>query len=346
MSHRAAALCLFASLAGLAGLTQASPLETLYVMAQGGASGIMAVDTSSGDRRPVDLEDYPVVMTVHAGALAPDGRLYLAAVNAALGPTIIRYDPTTGRSTGISGHVDRDSNDPRGDGPELRPGVRSLALGSWAGLYALRSYHGPVAVDIASGDRRILSQSAEPRVGDGVAFTEPTDLVVESGESLVVADRLEGLIRVQLADGRREVAHRFPDIVEAPHRIDILPDGRLVHAIGRGDGGSVSAFDANLTGRTELSGPDRGDGPAFMAIFDLAVAPDGVVYVLDLGWPAIFTVDPATGDRRVISGGPDGRGEGPWSFIPNELPVLADLRVPPLPPAPRTPRGRIAPAIP
>ncbi|MCU0305864.1 MAG: hypothetical protein MUC56_17565 [Thermoanaerobaculales bacterium] len=346
MPHRAATLCLLASLAGLASLTQASSLETLYVMAQSGASGVMAVDATSGDRLPIDLEDYPVVMTVHAGALAPDGRLYLAAVNAALGPTIIRYDPTTGRSTGISGYVDRDSNDPRGDGPELRPGVRSLVLGPWAGLFALRSHHGPVAVDIASGDRRILSQSVEPRVGEGVAFTEPTDLVVESGESLLVADRLEGLIRVHLADGRREIAHRFPDIVEAHHRIDLLPDGRIVHAVGRGDSDALSVFDADLTVRTELSGRNRGAGPAFIAIFDLAVAPDGVVYVLDLGWPAIFAVDPATGDRRVISGGPDGRGEGPWSFIPNELPVLADLRVPPVPPAPRTPRGRIAPVIP
>lgn len=346
MRHGIISLLPLGLVAFAAGLAHAGTVDTLYVMAQAGGSGIMAVDTSTGDRTAIDLEDYPVVMTVHAGAVAPDGQLYLAAVNAALSPTIIRYDPATGRSIGISGYVDRDSNDPRGAGPELRPGVRSLALGSWGKLLALRSYHGPVLVDIASGDRTVLSQSAEPPVGEGVAFTEPTDLVVESGESLLVADRFEGLIRVNVGDGRREVSHRFPDLVEARHRIDRLQDGQIVHVTGRGDGDSVSVFDAGLTGRTELSGRGRVDGLDFLNIFDIAVGPDGVVYVLDLGWPAIFAVDPATGDRRVISGGPENRGTGPWYFIPNELPVLADLRVPASSPAPRRTRGRVSPAAP
>jgi hypothetical protein len=346
MRYRVAMLCLLASIAGQARVRADSSSPSVYVMAQTGGSGVMAVDVASGDRRAIDLDDYPVIMTVHSGAVAPDGELYLVAVNAALNPNVIRHDPVTGATIGISGYVDRNSNVPRGDGPDLRPGVRSLAIGPWATLVALRSYAGPVLVDVASGDRRIVSQSIDPPVGEGIAFTEPMDLVVESAHSLLVADRLQGLIRVHVGDGRREVAHRFPDIVESPHRIDRLPDGRVIHASGRGDGRVVSVFDADLAERRELSGPERGTGPAFLAIFDIAAASDGTVYVLDLGWPAIFAVDPATGDRRVISGGPENRGTGLWYFNAVELPVLADLHNPLPPPAPRAAGGRIAPVHP
>ena len=48
------------------------------------------------------------------------------------------------------------------------------------------------------------------------------------------------------------------------------------------------------------------------ALVDLAVAADGTVFVLafDGEIPAVLAVDPATGNRRLISGGAEGRGAG------------------------------------
>jgi len=305
----------------------AAEVDTLYVTAQASGAAILAVDVASGDRRAIELYDYPVIIQIRAGAMTPDGQLYLTAENAALSPTVVRYDPATGAVVGISGYVDRTSNEPRGTGPDFEPGIAEMAVGAWGWVHPLRSFLGPMAVDVVSGNRRVVSQSTEPAVGDGVEMTQPVDLLVESANSLLVADRFQGLIRVRMSDGRRTIAHRFVDIVESSHRIDRLPDGRVVHASGRGDGHEVSVFDRGLVELSRLSGPERGVGPDFVAIHDLVVGPDGTVYVLDLGLGpgAIVAVAPASGDRRVVTGGPQRRGDGPDFFIANERPIFVDL---------------------
>ena len=298
-------------------------------------SALLRVDPVTGERALVDLYDYPVVIDVRAGVQAPGGDLYLEAINAQSLVTVVRFDPTTGSVTGISGLVDRDGETLRGAGPDFQPGLRAIVTGPWARLYALRRWAGPMAVDIATGDRTIVSQSADPPVGSGVAMTDPLDLVAEHLGSLLVADRFAGLVRVGTGDGTRSVAFVFDNLVEAQHRVERLPDGRVLHAFGSGDSRSLSVLDLAHQTATELSGPQRGSGPAFAAIVDFIAATDGLVYVLDLGLRAIVVVDPSSGDRRIVAEDPDGADLGLLSSSARLVGATVDVQ-----PAPRRPSGR------
>ncbi len=238
--------------------------------------------------------------------------------------------------------VDGTSPDPRGAGPDLEPGAVAIETGPWGILYVLRQGAGPMAVDVATGDRTVLSQSVEPPVGSGVELLDPVDLVVEPGGSLLVADRFGGLIRVKPADGSRRTAHTFVDLVEGEHRIGRLPDGRVVHAFGAGDGLAISAFDRSLRVASELSGANRGAGPELLGIADLTVAPDGTIYVLDLVRGAVVAVDPASGDRRVVADDQNVSGDEVRLGLLSRGARLVGMAVPSVSPAPRTPSRRVA----
>jgi len=297
--------------------------ERLFVTTWRSGADVRVVDPVTGDRAALDLDDYPIVLTARYGVVSPAGELYLDSSNAAQLRVIIRWDPVSRTWTGITGHVDRLSDTPRGAGPDFQPGIVGMLTGPWGVLYVLREYGGPMQVDLVTGDRTVVSQSVDPPVGTGVTLTQPVDMVVEAGGTLLVAQRFGGLVRIWPSDGRRELLHAFPDLVEAWHRLDRLSDGRIIHAVGRGDGREVSAFDPGLTARAELSGPSRGSGPAFAGIADLAVGPDGRIWVLDSALRAILAVDPSTGDRRIVSGGPSRLGAGPDLPDQAEIPLLA-----------------------
>ncbi len=328
MIRTVAVAAVLAALTSPANAVTADPPARLFVTMTRISAEILVVDTATGDRTVVDLANYPTVIKVERAAVTPDGTLLLSAVNAAMGRIIMAWDPATGSLAGVSGYVDATANEPRGSGPSFDPGIGGLALGPWGVLYVLREHAGPMRVEVATGDRSIVSQSTDPAVGSGIALEDPMDMVTSPDGALIVPERLGGLVRVDTADGSRSLAHAFPDIVEAWHRIDRLPDGRLVHAVGRGDGREVSVFDRTLSGRTELSGPGRGRGPAFAGIADLAVAPDGTVYVLDVALGAILAVEPRTGDRTVITSGPLGIGSGPSLPPAGASPFLARFQVP------------------
>lgn len=299
-----------------------------------GAS-LLRVDVETGERSLVDLYDYPVVIDIRAGVEAPGGELYLEAVNALSLVTVVRFDPSTGDVTGISGLVHPDGTTVRGSGPDFQPGLRELVVGPWGRLIALRRSCGPMAVDIATGDRRVVSQSVDPPVGSGADMSDPLDLVLEHRGSLLVADRFAGLVRIDPRDGSRRTVFVFEGLVEGPHRVEKLADGRILHALGAGDGRQLTVLDSALEVATELSGPGRGAGPGFVAIADVMVARDGTIHVLDLGLRAILAVDPATGDRRVVADDPVGNDLALLSADARLASATVDVK-----PAPRRPAGR------
>ncbi len=325
--------------AGVAAVSASEPPAALWVAdAARLGSALLEIDVATGERSLVDLEDYPNVLTVSGGVQADDGTLFLGAVNAAQGVTIIRFDPDARSVVGISGFVDETSFEPRGSGPDFQPGLRGIVVGPWARLYCLRRFGGPMSVDVASGDRLVISQSATPRVGGGVELRDPLDLVVEPRGTLLVADRFGNLVRVAPGSGRRTTAFEFEDLLEGPHRLERLPDGRVLHAFGAGDGRSISVFDLSLRSFSELSGPGRGAGPELAGLVDFVVGPDGSVYALDLALRAVVAVDPATGDRTLVAEDPEGADLGLLSGDAR----LVGFALPHSPPSPRSSGGRVA----
>lgn len=284
--------------------TAAADLEPLWISDSRLGAALLRVDPATGARSLIDLYDYPRVIDVRGGVVSPAGEVYLEAINALSLSTVVRLDPKTGRVVGISGFVDPYSALPRGSGPGFEPGLTGMVGGPWGLLFVLRRAAGPMAVDIATGDRAVISQSVDPPVGSGVDLTDPLDLIVERGGSLLVADRFEGLVRVAPVGGSRRVASGFDDLVEGPHRIERLPDGRVLHAFGSGDGRLVSVLDRKLHGATEFSGGARGSGPDFVGIVDFMATADGSIYVLDLGLNAVVAVDVSSGDRRIVADDP------------------------------------------
>ena len=325
--------------AGAAAVSASEPPAALWVAdAARLGSALLEIDVATGERSLVDLEDYPNVLTVNGGVQADDGTLFLGAINAAQGVTIIRFDPAAGSVVGISGFVDGTSFEPRGAGPDFQPGLRGIVVGPWARLYCLRRFGGPMSVDVATGDRLVISQSATPRVGDVVELRDPLDLVVEPRGTLLVADRFGGLVRVEPGNGRRSTAFEFVDLLEGPNRIERLPDGRVLHSFGAGDGRSLSVFDRSLRSLSEFSGPDRGAGPELAGLVDFVVAPNGSVYALDLALRAVVAIDSETGDRSLLAEDPEGADLGLLSGDAR----LVGFAVPNSPPSPRNARGRAA----
>ena len=72
-----------------------------------------------------------------------------------------------------------------------------------------------------------------------------------------------------------------------------------------------------------------------------ARAPETLYVVAQSGGSTLLAVDPETGDRRIISGGPEDRGDGPLLYPANARPLLAGMRPPEDPQPPRRVRGRL-----
>lgn len=310
----------------------------VYLLARG-QSAFWEIDTASGDRRLLELADYPRVLALSQAVVTPTGELLFTASNAAQQHAVFAFNPATGGRTGVSGPIDGYGEVVRGQGPPLQPLTNGLALAPWGGLYVLRALQGPIHVSVATGDRAVVSQSAEPAVGAGHPLSRPIDIVLETAGSLLVMDEYEGLVRVRLADGARALAYPSTLFIEPPYRFDRLPDGRIVHLVPGTD--ALFVFDPRTGSDAPLSGRGRGAGPAFGALADVAVTTDGAAIVIGVAPSTVFAVDLTTGDRTVISGA--GRGAGEELPTGDDRPTLAGFAAGELPPGvpPRPVRRRL-----
>ncbi len=297
-----------------------------YVLARG-QSALWQVDLSAGDRRLLELSDHPEVMALGQASVTAPGEVIFTTTNAAQRHAIFAFNPASGSVSGVSGPIDVFGEIVRGAGPPLEPATSGLVLSPSGSLYALRSFLGPMGVSVATGDRSVISQSVEPMVGFGHALGRPIDLAIESAGSLLIMDEYEGLVRVRLVDGARTMAFPSTLFIEPPVRFDLPLDGRIVHCIPGTD--AVFVFDPRTGVDAPMSGRGYGSGHALGALADLAVHPGGGILAIDVGGPALISVDPATGDRTVISGPARGGGEGLPTAI--DRPTLATFAAPHVP---------------
>lgn len=283
-----------------------------------GAGAVFQIDPDDGFRTLFAGGDDATFISpfgIAAGVLDGGQMLVVADTGSVAGGDVIGpvlVDPDTGTVTAI--RVKRNNkilyNDPRavavvdGHGDEAgRILVGNLGTGTI------------VSVHPVSGTRKIVSQSSStggPVVGDGVAFISVTDIATAAdGQSLLVVDLgLEALIEVDLKTGDRTVVTQtFGNPVGTgvdflnPHGIEIVDDGTMITDFGLP--GIVFVSDDGT--RTVISAtPVNG----FVQLRDINVLADGDIVAADFGGEKVFLVDPATGDRFLLSGGEQGGGPG------------------------------------
>lgn len=236
-----------------------------------------------------------------------------------IGPVLV--DPDTGTVSQLKVELDNSIfyNDPRAvavvDGPADDKNKGKTGKGTGRILVGNLGTGTIVSVHPVSGTRKIVSQSSStggPVVGDGVAFISVTDIATAAdGQSLLVVDLgLEALIEVDLKTGDRTViTQTFGNPVGTgvdflnPHGIEIVDYGIMITDFGLpgivfvSDDGARTVFSA-----TPVNG--------FVQLRDINVLADGDIVAADFGGEKVFLVDPATGERFLLSGGDQGGGPG------------------------------------
>ncbi len=290
------------------------PAQKVYIGIRG-AVEIMEVDIPTGDRRFILVERYPDIIATYQLVAESSSTLLFKTFTAAQFLGIYRLHPANGQYTGVSGYVDASSFDPRGSGPNFAPDLLWLGHGGPGRLFALRMPAALMGVDTDTGARMIISQPDDPPAGYGFPMTAAVDAVVESSTGVLVVDQFQGVIAIDTTDGGRTLRYPNTAFLELPWRIERLPSGELVHCLG--EQGSDTLFQFNpLDGSDAVlsSGSParpRGAGPAFMNVVDITISNNGSIYAYDMNPPALFQVNAKTGDRAIVSGGPQNRGSGP-----------------------------------
>jgi len=169
----------------------------------------------------------------------------------------------------------------------------------------------------ASGDRAVASASLR---GSGVELRYPEDALAEPGGPILVTNvGIPALLRVDPLTGNRVVVSGCAD-ASCTSQVGSGPAFLGPRFIAREAGGwlvlsdraglSVSAVvrvDPSNGDRTLVSGcadalcsSQLGTGPAFGRIYGIGVEPGGAILVADTR--ALLRIDPASGNRTVLSG--------------------------------------------
>jgi streptogramin lyase len=151
-----------------------------------------------------------------------------------------------------------------------------------------------------------------------VAFTAPTDIVVEADGGLMVVDAwFTRLVRVDPVTADRTISSGIPGATGeavvgdgaafgSPVGVDVEADGNLL--VLDVDLAAVFRVDPVTGDRTIVSDANTGSGPAFERLYGgIAVEADGNV-VVTAGAGAVIRVDPVTGDRTIVSDADTGSG--------------------------------------
>ncbi len=243
-------------------------------------------------------------------ATEPDGRLVLPDPTLS---SVFRVDPRTG-----SRFVVTDSRDgqPNPFGSPAAVTVRDNAGQEEIILTATNvatKAQALFAVDPASGTRALITdETIPPSLGTWL------DVALGLRGDLLVLDQSEcsQVLGVDAATGvQNAVAGPNPPcfpVAVAEDASSILLVEDTIAAVYRVDArGNAFVFSGS---DFSTSGP-VGGGPELVAPNDLAMAAEGGIWVADTGLPAVFQVDPSTGDRTLVSGvdvvGKVVRGTGP-----------------------------------
>ncbi len=221
--------------------------------------------------------------------------------------------------------------------PPPQPAARDVIVSNFTGFEL-------VQIDLTTGERAVVSSSLR---GRGAALASPEGIARDlEGSILVASPTSENLLRVDPVTGDRVVVSgcsdpACADIVGSgspflgPRFVVVAESGELLVADRATQGiYAIVRVDPETGARTTLSGCANaacstvvGVGPTIHRLFGIAIAADGRLFVADDR--AVYAIEPASGDRTLLSGCPDAGcavpvGVGPAFGEPSDLAVAPD----------------------
>ena len=241
---------------------------------------LLRIQPATGDRQLVSgCTDAACASTLGAGpaffaprfvALEADRRILVADRSIPGTYAVVRVDPGSGDRTVVSGCADPACAQVVGAGPPIGR-LFGIALDVMGVIYVADG-QALYRIDPVSGDRTLFSgcgdAACSTTVGDGPAFGQPTDLVIAASGAIFASYQIEGVVF-----------------------------------------GALRQIDPATGARTLVSGCEdlgcntlRGAGPAFDNPFGIHFDLEGALLVADSKLDAVLRVDPASGDRTLVSG--------------------------------------------
>lgn len=305
----------FLSLLVLPGL---APADRLFVVPKA-TIAYYQVDLKSGEVTFGAIEQYPEIISYGPAEIMSGGRMILAGFDAGQRRGLWIHDPAGVRLQPVSGYTDPNTTTVMGEGPMFGSEVRDIVWQPGGDLFLVTRPRPTepgvlpplelMAVDPASGNRRVISRAGEDPVGEGPAFENARDaFLARDGRRLLVLDAFDGLFGVDLVSGDRVLVASGGEFGLQPSEVEELADGRLIGLLPDPDTDALFTLHPEtkevrlLSG--EFGGNSAGAGPMFGFIYSLAVDARGTIYVYDAQFGAVWRVDPVTGDRRIVAGGP------------------------------------------
>jgi hypothetical protein len=232
------------------------------------------------------------------------GRILLRESDGTLTDGLLRIDPVSGDRTAL---------------PPLSPSIADVFLRAQllepGGTMLLGGRDAVIRKDPDTGTWTLVSGCVGTQcVGGGPPFRVVTTSAAGADGTLYAAD-FDGLVRVDPLRGDRTRVSGLgrgtgPDL-GVPTGLALEGEDHALWAHAT----AVLRIALDTGDRTTVSDESTGEGPLFRAVEDLVRAPGGGVLLADGALGAVLRLDPATGNRALVSGGPIGAGVAPTCVL-------------------------------
>lgn len=197
-----------------------------------------------------------------------------------------------------------------------------------------------VRIDAVTGNRILVSGGAD-FIGSGPSLTNHDGIVVEADGHIVIGANSfprDAPLRVDPVTGNRNTItpiggrgsglafKSLEGIAVATNGSFVVTDLTTVVRVNpdTGDRTVVSGCSNFALGTIRCTGDMIGTGPSLRSPRGIVLESDGHLVVIDRSLEAVVRVDPNTGNRTVLTGGPDHIGGGPPIEAPLSIALESD----------------------